>query len=113
MARFTTIAEVIASYADRFMPEAAAGVEGVVQLSLTGDGAAEYQLLIGDGQLRILEGVHETPTVTVTTSAEDWLKVNNREEDPMGLVMRGRIKVKGSLPMAAKFQSLFRRGDMY
>ena len=41
--------------------------------------------------------------------ADDWLRVNNGETNAMGLLMQGRLKVKGSLPLATKFQSMFRR----
>ena len=111
MPRFHTIPEVIDSYKDRFKPSEAAGVDGVVQLVFTGEGGGAYQMIIKNQELTIEEGQHEDPTVTVTASAEDWLKVNNGEVNPMGLLMQGKLKVKGSLPMATKFQSMFQRGS--
>ncbi|MDX1548431.1 MAG: SCP2 sterol-binding domain-containing protein [Rhodothermales bacterium] len=109
MPTYTSIADVMASYPDRFIPSAAAGVDGVVQLDLTGEGGGQYQLIIRDQTLRIEEGPHADPTVTVTVDADDWLKVNNGEANAMALLMQGRLKVKGSLPMATKFQTMFQR----
>ncbi|HMB89317.1 MAG TPA: SCP2 sterol-binding domain-containing protein [Rhodothermales bacterium] len=110
MPKFNTIPEVIESYKGRFLPEEAKGVDGVIQLNLTGEGGGSYQMSIQDQTLTITEGQHESPTVTVTVDAGDWLRVNNGETNPMGLLMQGKLKVKGSLPMATKFQTMFRRG---
>lgn len=110
MPQYNSIPEVLESYKERFLPDQAAGVEGVVQLNLTGEGGGAYYMVIKDGTLEIKEGTHENPTVTVTTSAENWLKINNGKANPMSLMMLGKLKVSGSLPMAMKFQSLFRTG---
>lgn len=110
MATYSSIPEVIESYENRFLPEQAVGVDGVVQLNFTGDGGGSYYMVIKEQHLTVKEGEHHEPTVTVTASAEDWLKVNNGEANPMALMMQGKLKVSGSLPMATKFQTMFRRG---
>lgn len=107
---YTSIPEIFESYKDRFLPEEAAGVNGVVQIILTGEGGGAYQLVIVEQTLEIVEGEHDSPTVTVTATATDWLKVNNGESNPMTLMMMGKLKVSGSLPVATKFQSMFRTG---
>jgi putative sterol carrier protein len=110
MATYETIDDVIESYPDRFQPDQAEGVEGIVQLNLTGEGGGHYYMLIEDQTLDIEEGEHDDPTVAVTTSADDWLKINNGQTNAMALMMQGKLKVSGSLPMATKFQSIFRSG---
>ena len=109
MPTYQSIDEVIASYPGRFLPDQAEGVDGVVQLHLTGDGGGDYQLVIQNSQLDVVQGIHEAPTLAVTTSAADWLRVNNGETNSMGLMMQGKLKLKGSLPLAARFQSMFQR----
>lgn len=111
MKRFHTIDEVMASYPDRFYPEKARGVNGVIQFVFTGDGGGSYYMVIRDQTLRIEEGDADDPTVTVTAPIEAWISVNNGETNPMGLLMKGQLKVKGSLAMAAKFQTMFRPGS--
>ncbi len=110
MARFTSIAEVMDSYRERFLPDEAAGVDGIVQLNLTGDGGGHYHMVIKEQTLDLLDGQHGSPTVSVTVAAVDWLKVNNGEANAMMLMMQGKLQISGSLPMATKFQALFRRG---
>lgn len=107
MQRFASIPDVIASYPERFKPTKAAGIEGVVQLHLTGSGGGDYHLAIRDQQLTVREGVHPEPTMTATAAADDWLALNNGEVAPMALLMQGKLTFKGSLPLAMKFRSLF------
>lgn len=107
MPTFETIKDVIASYPARFKPEKAEGVDAVVQLTVTGSGGGTYQLVIDDGTLDVREGDHPDPTLTATVSASDWLRVNNGEVSPMTLLMQGKLKFRGSLPMALKFRSMF------
>lgn len=111
MQRFETIREVMASYPQRFYPDRAEGVDGVIQFIFTGDGGGAYYLDIDGRVLDVVQGDHPDPTVTVTVPAADWLQVNNGETNPMGLLMKGRLKVKGSLALATKFQQLFRPGS--
>lgn len=111
MAEFSSINEVMASYPSRFYPGKAKGVDGAIQFVFTGEGGGEYHLLIRDQELDVVSGEHPKPAVTVTVRAEDWLKVNNGDVGPMALLMQGKLKVKGSLGMAAKFQMMFKPGS--
>ncbi len=101
----------MASYRDRFYREKAKGVDGVIQFVFTGEGGGEYHLLIRDQKLDVVEGEHPNPTVTVTAPAQEWVAVNNGEVGPMGLLMQGKLKVRGSLAMAGKFQTMFKPGS--
>jgi putative sterol carrier protein len=107
MPQFETIPEVIDSYPDRFKPENAQDTNAVVQLNITGEGGGQYQLVIRDGTLDIRTGAHDDPTLTATVDADDWIRVNNGEVSPMTLLMQGKLKFSGSLPMALKFRSMF------
>ena len=107
MPQFQSIEEVIASYPDRFKPSEAAGTDAVVQLRIKGEAGGDYQLIIQDGKLDIRDGVNEDPTLTATVDADDWIRVNNGEVSPMTLLMKGKLKFSGSLPMALKFRSMF------
>ncbi|NBC87615.1 MAG: sterol-binding protein [Bacteroidetes bacterium] len=107
MPTFQSIPEVIASYPDRFKPEQAEDTDATVQLNITGEGGGTYQLVIRDGTLDIREGEANDPTLTATVDADDWIRVNNGEVSPMTLLMQGKLKFSGSLPMALKFRSMF------
>lgn len=97
----------MASLQKNFKPEAAAGVDGVFQLNYAGDGGGQWYLNVHDQQLEVEEGVHPNPDVTVASEAEDWLKIANGEANPMMMMMTGKLKIKGSIPLATKLQSIF------
>ncbi len=107
MAAPESIPELLEYYPEYFNPQAAEGVDGVVQLDLDGEGGGQYYLTIRDQELDVNEGTHEDPTVTIRTTAERWLKINRGEASPMTMMMMGQLKIDGSLSMATKFQSLF------
>ena len=50
------------------------------------------------------------PTLTLTADADDWLAVENGELNPMLAMMQGKVKLKGSIPFATKFMTLFGYG---
>jgi putative sterol carrier protein len=107
MAKFESIRALIDHYEARFIPENAAGVDAVVQLNLSGDETARYIIIIKDRTLHVEEGEHDDPLLTITSSASDWLKLNNGEANPMTMMMTGKLKVKGPIQMAAQFRSMF------
>lgn len=107
MPNHETIDELLQSYSERFSPEKAQGMDSVVQMNLTGEGGGQYYAEVQDQELNIEEGTHEAPDTTLTTSAENWLKVNNGNANPMQLMMQGQLSVDGSIPTATKFQGLF------
>ena len=108
MPRYASIDDVIASYPERFQPEKAQGVNDTVYMNLTGDSARDVVLHVNDGTLDIRQG--ETPedaTLTLTADADDWLKIENGELNPMMAMMSGKAKMRGSMPFAMKFMGMF------
>lgn len=110
MPKIQSIPELLAFYEERFIPSKAEGIDGGVVLDLTGEGGGQYSLLIQDQTLTIEEGAKPDPTVTVKASADDWLAINNGELNPMMAMMQGKVKIKGSMAVATKFQDMFRLG---
>ena len=99
-----TIDEFLRSYLQRFNPEKAEGMNSVVQMKLTGEGGSPYYTEVRDQELSVEEGTREAPDATLTTSAENWLEINNGEANPMQLMMQGDLSVDGSTPAATKLQ---------
>ncbi|ARA93409.1 MAG: sterol-binding protein [Bacteroidetes bacterium] len=110
MPRLQTIPELLAFYQERFIPERAEGIDGVVVLDLSGEGGGTYSLIIQNQTLTIEEGARPDPTVTVRASAADWLAIHNGEINPMMAMMQGKVKIKGSMAVATRFQGMFRIG---
>ena len=106
--KYTSIRELIASYEERFIPENAEGIDAIIQIDLTDNQGTSYVVTIKDQKLRIKEGTHEDPLLKVSASESDWLKLNNGEANPMIMMMKRKLKVKGPIEVVAQFQKMFR-----
>ena len=102
------IPDLLAAYRRNFVPERADGINGTVQLHLTGADAGDHTLHFKDQTFDITDGAIEDPTVEVTADSADWIELSLGKVNPMVLMMKGRLKLRGSIPLATKFQSLFR-----
>ena len=107
MPKFENIHEVIASLEKGFKAHNAEGVTAVYQLHYTGDDGGDWHLHVADQQLDVQEGIYEEADVVITCAAEDWIKIANGEANPMMMMMMGKLKIKGSIPLATKLQSMF------
>jgi putative sterol carrier protein len=107
MPSFSSLDELVALYPDHFDPSEAEGMDGIVQLDIDGEKGGQYYLEIRNQELSVSEGAHEDPTVTISTSAENWLDIHRGEASPMTLMMTGQLQISGSMPMATKFQNVF------
>ncbi len=107
MQKFDTIPSLLESYKERFIPEKALGVNAVIQLKLAGDEEALYYITIKDQTFEVSEGVHDSPALTVISTVKDWLNLNNGESNPLTLMMMGKLKVEGPIPLAMQFQTMF------
>ena len=107
MASFSTLDELIDLYPDAFDPAEAEGMDAIVQLDIDGDDGGQYHLEIRNQELTVHAGTHEDPTVTISTSAENWFDIHRGEASPMSLMMTGQLQISGSMPTATKFQNVF------
>ena len=90
-------------------PGAAAGVEGVVQFDLTGEGGGAFFLALRAGTCTVGEGRHPAPSVVLTLSAADCVAVITGAAKARALFDAGRLQVAGNLFLALMLQDLFPR----
>jgi putative sterol carrier protein len=95
--------------ADSFNPDAAQGVTAVIQFDLSGEGAAQYYADIKDGACTVAEGKHDSPSMTLTMTASDYVDMTQGKLDGMSAFMSGKLKVGGDMGLAMKMQNLFTR----
>lgn len=108
MPRVTSAKDIFDNMPSVFVPEAAKGMNAVVQFELTGAGGGDWNATIKDGTLAVAQGRAASPTVTLTASAADYLAIVNGDLSAMKAYMGGRVKVKGDLNLVMKMQKLFR-----
>jgi putative sterol carrier protein len=108
MPRVTSAQQIFDHLPEAFVPEQAQGLRAVIQFELTGDGGGEWQARIADGQVAVSQGRAESPTLTLTASAADYMAIVNGDLKVMSAFMGGRIHIQGDMGLAMKMQQLFR-----
>jgi putative sterol carrier protein len=104
---FTDIKEIFNNMPQIFNPDAAQGLDAILQYEITGDAGGNWHFTIKDGTCQLQEGSHESPTVTLTMSAETWLAIVNKETNGMQAFMSGQLKVSGDIMLAQRIEQIF------
>ena len=102
-----TLDDLMELYRKRFNAENAEGIDATVQFHITGEGGGDYVMVIKDQDMAISKGTAEQASMTVTSTFQDWMDMNLGKTNPMVSIMSGKVEIKGSVPLAMKFQSLF------
>jgi len=76
-----TARELISRMPLGFNPEAAQGLEAEIQFDLSGEGGGKMVLSISGGQCTFREGEDPSPTLTIRSPAEVWMKMARGEID--------------------------------
>ncbi len=105
--QITSVDELKATLSENFNPDKAQGMNAVFQFDLTGDNGDQFWVEIDDGEMEQGDGTHDDPTITLTSDANDFMKVVNGETAAMSAFMQGKIKIKGDMGLAMKLQSVF------
>ncbi len=91
-------------------PRHLAGMNAVYQFDLTGDGGGTWHIRIADGAVEIGMGHVETPNITLTAAADQWLAIVNGEVNGRTAFLAGKLKLKGDLSLAMTLPDLIRDG---
>jgi putative sterol carrier protein len=107
-----TVKEIFAEMPNRFNADAAKGMNAVIQFNLSGDGdnAGQYHAVIKDGSLQVVEGVHASPSMTMTMAGSDYVDMTTGKLNGQMAFMSGKLKIAGDRGLAMKMQSLFKMG---
>lgn len=103
----TNVKEIFTKMPEVFNPGAAQGLDAVFQFEITGDDGGNWSVIIKDGTCQVQEGTHESPSVTLTMSAETWLGMVNKEINGIQAFMNGQLKASGDIMLAQRIEQLF------
>lgn len=102
---------VFASFPELFRPDKAKGTSGTVQFRITGGPDEQphdtYEIVVGDGTCTVSPEPGSDYDASLMMGPPEFVKMATGRGNPTMLVMRGKIKVKGDIALAAKFPSLF------
>ena len=85
-------------------PARSAGLSGSWRFDI--DPAGSWIVRAADGAVRVEEGAGAAD-VTISANERNFLRVLNREQNPMTAYMTGKLKITGDLGVAMKLQKLF------
>jgi putative sterol carrier protein len=91
-------------------PAKISGMNATYQFVITGDGGGEWYVKIADGAAEVAKGMAENPSITLTASDEDWLKIVSGQLSGQTAFLTGKLKIKGDVSLAMKLQSVFAVG---
>ena len=108
--RFTSVKEIFAGMSGVFNRNAAAGLNAVFQYHIKGAESGDWYVAVKDQTCMVSEGVHGSPTVSLTLADKDWIAMCNGELDGMSAFMGGKLKLSGDIMLAQRIASLFPLG---
>ncbi|MYF94664.1 MAG: SCP2 sterol-binding domain-containing protein, partial [Holophagales bacterium] len=73
------IQDIFTRMPGRLDPQAAAGLDAVIQFNLSGDGGGVWHCAIKDGACTVNEGAHAAPSMTMTMEAADYVGLTSGE----------------------------------
>ena len=103
-----TVEQLVRNHEKAFKPEAAEGVDAVIQYHLTGDEGGDWIVTIRDGKCTVAEGQAENPKMTMTADAQDFKDVLTGKVNGMNYFMQGKLKLAGDLNLAMKLMQMFK-----
>ena len=103
-----TVNQLIHNHEKAFIPEAAEGVNAIIQYKLTGEEGGDYIITIKDGKCSVAEGVADAPTMTLSADGRDFGDVLLGKANGMQYFMMGKLKLAGDLNLAMKLTSFFK-----
>ncbi len=104
------VREIITNMPSRLDPGVAAGLDATIQLDLGGEGGGIWHCTIKDGACTVHDGAHDTPTMTISMEAADYVELIAGRLNGMTAFMGGRLRISGDMGLAMKMESLFRSG---
>ncbi|OGN93371.1 MAG: hypothetical protein A2Z75_08855 [Chloroflexi bacterium RBG_13_50_10] len=90
-----------------FDPVAAGDLEADIQFDLSGEGGGKMVLSVSNGQCTAREGEAASPTLTICSPADVWLKVSRREINPGMAFINGLYRAEGDMELLVKISELF------
>jgi len=103
-----SVAQLVRNHERAFKPEAAEGVEAVIQYRLSGEEGGDWIVNIHEGKCTVAEGLAENPKMTLSAEAQDFKDVLLGKVNGMQYFMQGRLKLAGDLNLAMKLTSFFK-----
>jgi SCP-2 sterol transfer family len=102
-----TAKELISRMPLGFNPASGKDISAEIQFDLSGEGEGKMVLFIAGGRCAFREGETNSPTLTIRSPGEIWLKVARGEINRAKALMDGLYHVEGDMGLLLKMGDLF------
>ncbi len=102
-----TAQDILTGMPAAFIPANADGINADIQFHLTGNDGGDWVVTVQNGRCTVRQGTVPNPRVNLTADARDFVGVVTGKTNPMMAMMKGRLKVKGDMALAARFPKMF------
>ena len=93
---------LMAKVAGKMAKGSIAGINGTLQLELTGEKPAIWHVVIKDENYTVVEGAVESPTLTMTCDSNVLADIITGRLDIVQSYMTGILKINGDLSLAMR-----------
>lgn len=87
-------------------PDVVKQINSSYQFTLTGDNGGEWYVDLTKPGGEVKSGTLETPGVTVTMAAKDFVDLVSGKLNGQMAFMQGKLKIKGDMSLALKLQQI-------
>ena len=105
----TTVRSIFERMPETYLRDKAAGLSAVIQFDITGSGGGQWYAAIANGELSVVEGFHESPQLTLTATAQDYIDISTGKLNGQLAFMTGKLTATGNLGLAIKMNNIFTR----
>ncbi|MFP4500143.1 MAG: SCP2 sterol-binding domain-containing protein [Candidatus Hydrogenedentota bacterium] len=105
-----SVAQFFEEVPSRVDKEKTQGMNAVFQFNITGDGGGEWNVSIADGNVEVNQGTHDSPSITLTATSEDFLSIVSGQLNGQTAFLTGKLKIQGDMTLAMKLASIFQFG---
>jgi len=102
-----TARELILQMPLGFNPALAGDLEADIQFDLSGEGGGKIVLSVSNGQCTAWEGESASPTLTIHSPGDVWLKVASRQINPGMAFIKGLYQAEGDMELLVKIREIF------
>jgi len=103
-----TVKGIFERIPEAFQPDKAAGVDVVFQFEISGGGGGSWHVMVKDGECRVKEGSHGSPTTTIKMGDGDFVKLISGELNAMSAFTGGKLKIEGDLMKSQLIEKIFK-----
>jgi len=101
------VSDFFAQVSEKVNKDKIQGMSAVYQFDITGDTGGQYAVIIADGDATVQDGLHDSPSITLTISDEDFKNLITGKLNGQTAFLTGKLKIKGDMSLAMKLQTVF------